>query len=218
MREPRIYWITNMQLKQLALTISVLACGLATTPTSAELIVNGGFEAPLVTNSGPPPGLGFDYKTGTQITGWTITGAKEPLFNTIYQPVGGGNQALQLESLFSVFQTFATTAGQAYVLTFDLAAYNMRDRLLQIAPLEVIVDGVTANFIGDDFAYVTETVPFTATGASTTVSFRNTGLFGVNFPQIDDVSVVAAVPEPASVALLGIGFAALGLTRRRKKV
>jgi hypothetical protein len=205
-----------MKIKQLALTIP-LVFGLASSPAWAELIVNGGFEAPLVTSSGPPPGLGFDYKTGTQITGWTITGAQEPLFNTIYQPVGGGNQALQLESLSPVFQTFGTTPGQAYVLTFDLAAYNMRDTPLQLAPLQVIVDGVTANFIGTDLAYALQTVPFIATGPSTTVSFRNTGAFGVNFPQIDDVSVVtAAAPEPGSLALLGLALAAFGFARRKK--
>jgi len=207
-----------MQIKQLVLTTSFLACSLASAPTWAELIVNGGFETPPVTSSGPPPGLGFDYKTGTQITGWTITGAKEPLFNATYQPVGGGTQSLQLESVSPLTQTFATTPGQLYLLTFDLAAYNMLDTAPQIAPLEVIVAALTANFIGNDLAYVTQTLPFVATGTSTTLSFRNAGAFGTNFPQIDDVSVVAAAaPEPGSLALLGITVVALGFARRRKQ-
>ena len=209
-----------MQIKQLALTTFFLACGLAATPSSAELIVNGGFEAPLVTSSGPPPGLGFDYRTGSDIPGWLITGAKEPQFNTTYNPVGGGTQALQLESLDPILQTFLTTPGQLYQLSFDLSAYTNNDLLLDLAPTQVVVGGVTANFVGTDLAYVTHTLFFTATAATTTLSFENTGAFGVNFPQIDDVSVVAvrAVPEPGSLALLGIAVAGVAVFRRRKQI
>ena len=208
-----------MDIRQLVLTTSLVACGLFAAPSWANLIVNGGFEDPLVTNSGPPPGLGFDYLSGNQIPGWTITSNHEPLFNTSYNPVGGGSQALQLESLSPVLQSFGTSAGQLYQLSFDLAAYNMNDVAVQIAPLEIIVDGLTANLVGTDAAYVTHTLLFTATGPSTTLSFRNAGAFGVNFPQIDDVSVVAvgAVPEPGSLALLGVSLAAFAFGWGRRK-
>ena len=205
-----------MRSLRFALSTALVLCGFASAPSSAELIVNGGFEAPLVTNSGPPPGFGFDYRTGSDILGWLITGPKEPQFNASYNPVGGGLQALQLESVDPILQTFTTTPGQLYRLSFDLSAYTNNDALLDLAPLQVVVGGVTANFVGTDLSYLTHTVLFTASAATTTLSFENIGAFGVNYPQIDNVSV-AAVPEPGSLALVGLSLAAFALRLRRKK-
>lgn len=198
------------------LAIIIAVCGLAPALSSANLIVNGDFETPLVTNSGPPAGLGFDYRTGTQITGWTITGPKEVQFTSQYQPVGGGNQSVQLESLSPFTQSFATTPGQLYKLTFDLGAWDMNDLVTQSSSLRVDLGVISADYVGSDTAYVTYALLFTANNASTTLSFENLGPFGASYPQLDDVSV-EAVPEPGSIALLGAALAAFGLSRRRKK-
>jgi hypothetical protein len=189
------------------------------TPASAGLI-NGGFETPIVTDSGPPAGLGFDYVSGGALTGWLITGPKEVLFNTKYNPVAGGNQALQLESLSPILQTFATTPGQLYQLFFDLAAYDLNKLAPQVAPLEVIVDGVTGHFIGSNLAYAPFSLLFTASGSSTTLSFRNEGTFGGNFPEVDNASVaevVRTVSEPHPFWLLSIGLIGTMVVTRRER-
>jgi hypothetical protein len=54
-----------------------------------------------------------------------------------------------------------------------------------------------------------------ATSTSTTLSFAAYQV--LDFFLLDDVSVTAAVPEPASLALLGSALLAFGVIRRRRE-
>lgn len=82
---------------------------------AASLIVNGGFEAPVAT----PP---FQTLTGNQLTGWTIISGSIDLING-YWPAFEGKQSIDLAGSTrnggSLEQTFATTIGESYLLTFN---------------------------------------------------------------------------------------------------
>lgn len=70
-----------------------------------------------------------------------------------------------------------------------------------------------------DMNWVSQSLDFVATGASTTITFAS-GSGGANCcfgPAIDNVSIANAVPEPATWALMLTGFFGLGTALRRQR-
>jgi hypothetical protein len=203
----------------------------ATGTARADLIANGGFETP-----GTTPGTYSQYGGGGNIGGWTVTGNDVLVINNSYSEdtlgfnAHGGQNALDITGASNtgpsdgVFQNIATTAGQTYSLSFWVGNADTTGSFApyytQPSTINLQIDGgslvaftnrnVTENAINwEEFTYL-----FTATGSSTNLAFLN-GTTGDNEAGLDDVSLVA-VPEPASLALLGAGLLAFGSLRRRK--
>ena len=164
---------------------------------AVELITNGGFE------------------TG-DFTGWTLSS------NNNATAVNSGNP---FEGLFdarlrtnnsgirTISQSVATNAGYSYQLTYALRNSGNPN---PVDSFDVVTGATTVSF-GDraQFGYTQFTQNFIGQAGSTNVLFSYLHPTDGSF-QLDDVSV-QVVPEPASWAMLLVGFALVGVAARRRQ-
>jgi hypothetical protein len=188
----RVWSCINVVLAMISLSAGVAA------PAHANLIVNGGFE------------------TGT-FAGWVTGGSS--VFNGVECPgpasVKEGNCDAFLGAVGSdgtLSQSVTTTVGLQYLISFALKTDGGTPSHFSASfggvPLFDVVNPAASPYVVHDLLA-------TATGTNSTLSFAFRDDPG--FLNLDAVSI-NAVPEPASLALLGIGLAAFGMMRRRKKV
>ena len=186
---------------------------------SANLLVNGSFEEPYI---------GYQTIGGGNslaITGWTtILNGVEIFDATSYGGAADGKVVIDLANYTytggGIEQTFATTAGQQYDLTFWLGNLLASGRD-GTGVVKVSVAG--GNYIFNTPAATTalltwekQQLSFTAQGASTTLSFSNDQNANLHFANVDAVSVTA-VPEPETYAMLLAGLGLMGGVARRNK-
>lgn len=165
---------------------------------NANLLVNGGFENP---------------GTGTTIPGWTQGG--DTSFNGVECPgpalVFEGNCDYFAGPLTSstLTQTFNTVIGGNYVVSFALNPDGGTP-----SSFLATLNGNTLFSASNtpDLPYTLHRILTTATTASSTIQFtfsNPSGFWGLDAVAVD-------VPEPAPIALLGLGLAGLWLGKRRK--
>jgi hypothetical protein len=208
-------------LKRMMLVAAVVG-GISTT-ANAQIVTNGGFEAPVVVdpccNTSPP----------AVIPGWTATPNVNVVNGTFSSTNGNlafeGNQYLDLVGqggTGSISQILTTDVGQLYTLSFAYSHNLFSGALVPPASAEVLVNGVLFGIVthnsgtNANLDWQIFSQNFLATGPTTTLTFNNlTG--GINEGIFLDAIGVAAVPEPATWAMMLLGFGAIGGAIRRQR-
>lgn len=201
--------------------IALLAAGGA----QAVTVVNGSFEQGVAI---PPSGV-VSLATGdtTSLPGWTVLANGVDYFDNNYLDASDGNRAVKLTTTTAggiVQRVGGFAAGRAYEIRFDLSS-DPNDPQPRPFTSRMIVSAsgggarlysytVTGQNSPGDMRYETNRYRFRAGGEFANIQFRslNNDEFGA---VIDNVSI-AEVPEPASWALLVLGFGLIGMVSRRK--
>jgi len=184
-----------------ALAIVAITLIAGTRLTSASLIVNGGFETGSFSSWTTSPAA-----SGSQF-GVSTTGPHTGTFGAYFSATGS--------DLDRIDQTFATTAGTSYDLTFWLANDNGGGSpdngfVVNFGSISFAFGGAA------DFAYQQFTLSSIATGGSITLDIAGRNASGALL--LDDVSVTSrAVPDQGStIGLLFLSLAGLfGASRFR---
>jgi choice-of-anchor C domain-containing protein len=184
---------------------------------NATAFSNGGFE------TGTTPGSFSTVNAGgADIAGWDVVSGSDDYIGNYWQ-AGEGARSVDLNGndIGAIAQTFDTIFGVKYVVDFLIAGNP--DGTPTLKSLDVAATGNAAaqfSFLttGNDksaMGWLSKRYTFIATGTSTTLSFTSldhsaygTALDGVN---------VAAVPEPATWAMMFGGLALVGTQMRRRK-
>jgi len=198
-------------MKNIAFLLAFTA--LPTLANAANLIANGSFE-----QDSQAAGTWGIY---ADLTGWTGVNNIELRNNVAGQASDGVNFVeLDTDSNNSMFQEVATVIGATYYLTFD---YSGRTGVpSESNPIDAFWNGTSlthifSSGIGEIGNHWT-TVGFYVVGTGNDrLSFSASGISDSYGGSLDNVTLIAAVPEPETYAMMLAGLGLMGFVASRRK-
>ena len=197
------------------LLISALLAAPLAASAGPNLLQNGSFEDTAQANG--------TWSTYAAIPGWTANPAVEIRDNVAGTAKDGTNYAeLDAYSNGSISQSFATIVGAVYDLSFWYS-----NRTNTAASTNGLSFNVGSGWIAAPLLLVNNsgnnqwshgTYSFIANSTLTTLSFLGTGTSDSYGTSLDAVSVVAAVPEPSTYAMMLGGLGAVIFIGRRLRL
>ena len=205
-------------------TAAVLTAGSANASVSANLIKNGSFESTVV--SDPYRTLGSSTSV---LTNWTINAGSVDLIGS-YWNAQDGHQSLDMNGSAAngvISQSFATTAGQRYNVSFWIAgnpddSFKTKSLVADVAGQSYAYAFNTTGKSRTNMGWTEEGFSFVASGSTSSLKFSSTQAPNSNGSvsswglALDNVSVTA-VPEPETYAMLLAGLGLMGAIAKRRK-
>lgn len=204
--------------KKFIIALGLSAASLLAQATPINLISNGSFESVSLANG--------RWTTLSSLSGWTVGPQNVEVRNNVAGSAFAGLNFVELDTSRNswISQTFTTTVGQTYHLSFmwanrpDNFGANSNGISWQIDALNGVVGKNTVT------AWTRFEQDFVATGTSTTLRLgasgssdgMGTSLDAVSVTQLPAAAAKSTVPEPGSLALLAMAAGALFVARRRK--
>ena len=211
-----------MKIATIAAVVALFAAGTASA-SPVNLITNGNFET-VATGYTLNSGFKVIDSGSSALTGWTVGASSVDLIRNAYNAIDGYSvDMLGTPGPGFLSQSFSVIAGQTYNLSFDMARNSGGPAGQGVA---VSFGGAAGNFYSTAAASNTlssNTLSFTAASTGlATLSFASAAKAGTPLDKfsgavIDNVSVMTAVPEPETYAMLLAGLGLVGFMARRRK-
>lgn len=205
-------WTTTVTFKTQPLAALVLGLAASAGPASATILFSDNF------------GTGSNSTALTALPNWNVTAGNVDLWN--FFPLTHG-RSLDLDgseanATIDSISTFTFNPGTTYELSFSFGNNSHADNILNysIGSIFDIALPASTNATGTP-AFTTISHQFSvAATTSAKLRFVQTGPADYRGSIIDDVllqaSVPNGVPEPGSLALVGLALAGIGFSKKRK--